>query len=81
MRPLTPNDNNYTKVNTNYGSQLEKNVQKDPSQLNVNNPDWRQKENVKPVGLGVDGVRCVDSKIYEAKSIPKMQSDPKEASI
>jgi hypothetical protein len=56
-------------------------VQKDTYQLNSNNPEWRQKENLKPVGLGIEGVKCVESKIYEAKTITNMQSDPKEASI
>lgn len=74
VRPLTSNDNVYTQ-------QLDRNSQKEACQLNVNNLDWRQKENLKPLGIGIDGTRFVDSKIYEAKCIPKMQSDPKEASI
>ncbi len=81
LKPLTSNDNVYTKVNSNYAHQLDRNLQKEASQLNVSNLEWRQKENLKPIGVGIDGTRFVDSKVYEAKCIPKMQADPKEASI
>lgn len=33
-------------------------------------------------GLGIDGIKCVESKIYEpSNKITAVQSDPKESSI
>ena len=58
----------------------EKTEQKDIYQVKVNG-DVAQKENLRPVGLGIEGIKCVESKIYEPKSITNLQSDPKETSI
>ncbi len=68
IRPLTNNENNYIKINTNYVSPLEKyenkTEQRNAYNLNGNYQDWNQKENLKPTGLGIEGIKYVESKIY-----------------
>lgn len=62
IRPLSSNEtNNYIKITPNYVSPLEKYEkaeQKDVYQLKANG-DIAQKENLRPIGLGIEGIKCV----------------------